>query len=99
VSILRAVLCGQKNYTEAEPLLVQGYEGMKRQEALLQVAWKRRMAEAGERVVRFYEVTKQPEKARAWREKLDLNRPEADTSGVSPPRKSSAPLAGKEWRP
>ena len=30
----------------------------------------RQLAEMGERVVRFYEMTKQPEKARAWREKL-----------------------------
>ena len=70
VSILGAVLCGQSNYTEAEPLLLQGYEGMKRQQALLQAVWKRRMGEAGQRVVHFYEVTNQPEKARQWRKKL-----------------------------
>jgi len=43
---------------------------MKRREALLQAVWKRRMGEVGQRVVHFYEVTNQPEKARAWREKL-----------------------------
>jgi serine/threonine protein kinase/tetratricopeptide (TPR) repeat protein len=75
VSILGAVLCGQKNYTEAEPLLLQGYEGMKHQEALLQAVWKRRMGEAGQRVVHFYEETNQPEKAREWREKLSSEKP------------------------
>jgi tetratricopeptide (TPR) repeat protein len=74
VSILGAVLCGQKNYTEAESLLLQGYEGMKRREALLQAVWKRRMAEPGERVVRFYEATNQPEKACVWREKLSTEK-------------------------
>ena len=29
---------------------------------------------AGERVVRFYEATNQPEKAREWREKLKANK-------------------------
>jgi tetratricopeptide (TPR) repeat protein len=70
VSILGDVLYGQENYTAAESYLLQGYEGMKRREAGMLAIWKRRMAEAGERVVRFYEVTDQPEKARAWREKL-----------------------------
>ena len=56
--------------TEAEPLLLQGYEGMKCREALLLAIWKRRMAETGERVVHFYEATNQPEKAREWRERL-----------------------------
>src|SRR5262249_43306759 len=69
VSALGAVLLGQKRYAEAEPLLLQGYEGMKSGEASLR-AGRRRLNEAGERVVRFYEVTGQPEKARAWREKL-----------------------------
>jgi tetratricopeptide (TPR) repeat protein len=81
VSILGAALCGQKHYTEAEPLLLQGYEGMKRREARLQAWWKSRMAEAGERVVRFYEITNQPEKARAWREKTKSKLPEPASAG------------------
>jgi tetratricopeptide (TPR) repeat protein len=99
MNLLGGTLLGQKKYAEAESLLLQGYEGMKKGEATMVGQWRFRLTEAGERVVRYYEETNQPEKARAWREKLDLNRPEADTSGVSPPRKSSAPLAGNEWRP
>jgi tetratricopeptide (TPR) repeat protein len=82
VSILGAVLCGQKNYTQAEPLLLQGYEGMKSREALLLAIWKRRMGEAGRRVVHFYEVTNQPEKARAWREKTETKLPDPASAGV-----------------
>jgi hypothetical protein len=56
---------------------VQGYEGMKQNEATMHGNWRRRLAEAGERVVRFYEVTNQPDKARLWREKLQSSsRPE-----------------------
>ena len=55
---------------DAEPLLLQGYEGMKEHEAFLIGPWRRRLAETGEWLVHYYEVTQQPEKARMWREKL-----------------------------
>jgi hypothetical protein len=69
-NVLGGALFGQKKYAEAEPLLLQGYEGMKRAEAMMIANWRYRLPEAGERVIRYYEETKQPEKARAWREKL-----------------------------
>src|SRR5205807_1503229 len=67
VSLLGAVLVGQRKYTEAEPLLLQGYEGMKQREPTTVAGERRRLTEAGEWVVRFYEATNQPEKARMWR--------------------------------
>ena len=69
-NVLGGALLGQKKYAEAEPLLVQGYEGMKRAEATMTAQWRYRLPEAGERVVRYYEETGQPEKAREWRERL-----------------------------
>jgi tetratricopeptide (TPR) repeat protein len=69
-NVLGGILLGQKKYTEAEPLLVQGYEGMKRGESTMTGQWRFRLTEAGERVVRYYEETHQPEKARAWRTRL-----------------------------
>jgi hypothetical protein len=69
-NVLGGILLGQKKYTEAEPLLVQGYEGMKRGESTMTGQWRFRLTEAGERVVRYYEETNQPEKAREWRERL-----------------------------
>jgi tetratricopeptide (TPR) repeat protein len=69
VCVLGAALFGQREYAEAERLLLQGYEGMKRNEAL-HPAIRRRMTEVGEWVVRLYEETDQPEKAQAWAEKL-----------------------------
>jgi tetratricopeptide (TPR) repeat protein len=72
-SLLGAVLLGQQRYAEAEPLILQGYEGVKRWEAT-QHNTELDIIEAVERVVRFYEVTNQPEKARAWREKLSADK-------------------------
>jgi serine/threonine protein kinase len=69
MTIHGAVLTGQQRYAEAEPLLLQGYEGMKQREAMA-TSYEWDHAQAGKWVVRFYEVTNQPEKAREWREKL-----------------------------
>jgi tetratricopeptide (TPR) repeat protein len=82
LSVLGDILCGRHRYAEAEPLLLRGYEGMKHQEAILPANEKRRMTEAGARIVHFYEVTNQPEKARAWREKLKANEPGAASTSV-----------------
>jgi eukaryotic-like serine/threonine-protein kinase len=69
MSLLGAVLLGQQKYAEAEPLILQGYEGMKQRQTRCLVI-RLQLAEASQRVVRFYERTNQPEKARTWREKL-----------------------------
>ena len=69
--MLGAVLLGQKKYTDAEPLLRQGYEGMKQREVKIPPLGKPRVHEALERLVQLYEATEQKEKADEWREKLD----------------------------
>jgi tetratricopeptide (TPR) repeat protein len=69
-SVLGGALLGQKKYAEAEPLLLQGYEGMIRGEATMTPIWRYLFPEAAERVVRYYEETGQLEKAREWRERL-----------------------------
>jgi tetratricopeptide (TPR) repeat protein len=63
-------LLGQKKYSEAEPSLLAGYEGLKARQGKIPAPDKSRVAEAGERIVRLYEVWGQPEKAREWRAKL-----------------------------
>jgi serine/threonine protein kinase len=69
-NVLGGALLGQKKYADAEPLLLKGYEGMKRAEVTMRAHWRYLLPEAGERVVRYYEETKQPEKARQWRQRL-----------------------------
>jgi hypothetical protein len=67
-----STLLGQKRYAEAEPFLLQGYEGLKQREAAITISFENWLTAALERVIHFYEVTGQPEKARNWREKLKL---------------------------
>jgi serine/threonine protein kinase len=69
-NLLGGALLGQKKYADAEPLLLRGYAGMKDAQATMPVQHHFRLTEAGEWVVRYYEETNQPEKAREWREKL-----------------------------
>jgi hypothetical protein len=69
-NLLGGSLLEQKKYADAEPLLQKGYEGMKKQLAKETAQQHYRFIEAGERVVRYYEETNQPEKAREWREKI-----------------------------
>jgi hypothetical protein len=68
-SVLGVILLGQRRDAKAEPLILKGYLGMKERETEYG-DYERERAEAGERVIQFYEVTNQPEKARMWREKL-----------------------------
>jgi hypothetical protein len=70
MSMLGGALLGQVKNAEAEPLLLQGYEGMKQREGAIPAPGKPRLTEAVERIVRLYEATGRPEKAREWRTKL-----------------------------
>jgi tetratricopeptide (TPR) repeat protein len=58
-------------FTEAEPLLVQGYEGMQQREAAIPPEGKIRLTEALQRLVDFYTAVGKPEEAARWQEKLD----------------------------
>jgi tetratricopeptide (TPR) repeat protein len=82
VSVLGAVLLGRQKYAEAEPLLLEGYEHLKQREVVLRAGDRRLLTEAGEWIVRFYEATGQPDKARAWRDKVKSNLPDTVSTGV-----------------
>jgi hypothetical protein len=53
--MLGEALLGQKKFVEAEPLLLQGYTGLKEGEARIPPAVKVRLTEARERVVQLFE--------------------------------------------
>ena len=64
-------LLGQKSYVEAEPLLLQGYEGLKAREGQIAPLNDRRcVAEAGRQIVRLYEEWGRVEEAALWRTRL-----------------------------
>jgi serine/threonine protein kinase/Tfp pilus assembly protein PilF len=71
-SLLGAALAGQEKYTEAEPLLLQGYEGMKKREAQIPADHRIRLRQALERLIQLYDAWEKPEQADSWRKKLDL---------------------------
>jgi serine/threonine protein kinase/tetratricopeptide (TPR) repeat protein len=68
-NLLGVALAGQGKPAEAEKLLVDGYEGMKRHESKIPAPWKRYFNFAHESVLRYFESTGATEKAKLWREK------------------------------
>ena len=70
-SMLGGALAGQKKFQEAEPLLVEGYSGMKEREAKIPAAGKTRLPEAIRRLVDLYTAWEMPEQAAEWQKKLD----------------------------
>src|SRR5262249_40945388 len=72
MSLLGGALLGQARYSEAEPLIVPGYEGMKERQAKIAELDQSRLREAAERVVHLYEAWNQPDRAAVWKAKLGL---------------------------
>jgi len=65
-SMLGGALAGQKKFQEAEPLLVEGYSGMKEREAKIPPAAQTRLSEAIRRLVDLYTTWEKPEEAAKW---------------------------------
>ena len=70
-SLIGGALLGQKDYANAEPLLLQGFVGLKDRETQIPSEGKILLTQALKRIVQLYEDWGQPEKAAEWREKLD----------------------------
>jgi WD40 repeat protein/tetratricopeptide (TPR) repeat protein/tRNA A-37 threonylcarbamoyl transferase component Bud32 len=70
MSFLGGCLLAQKKYAEAEPLLVQGYEGIMERGKTMPLVSRRRMTQALDRVVQLYEAWGKPEEAARWRSRL-----------------------------
>jgi hypothetical protein len=69
-SLLGDALLDQKKYTEAEPRLLSGYEGMKQREDTIPPQDKPRLTRAVERLVKLYEAWDKGDRATKWREIL-----------------------------
>jgi serine/threonine protein kinase/tetratricopeptide (TPR) repeat protein len=74
-TLLGASLSGQKEFAEAEPLLLGGYDGMVARKQAISHPSLWTLEEAGQRIVDLYQAWGEPRKAAAWREKLQLNGP------------------------
>jgi serine/threonine protein kinase/Tfp pilus assembly protein PilF len=73
-SILGGALLAQKKYADAEPFLLQGYEGMKEREAKIKRMDRVALTETLERLVQLYDAWGKTDKADQWRNKLQTER-------------------------
>ncbi len=82
-SVLGGVYLARKQYATAEPLLLAGYQGMKKQEAKIPTPERARLNDAAEQLVQLYETTGKKMDAAKWREELEARRKAA----ASPPKR------------
>jgi tetratricopeptide (TPR) repeat protein len=79
-SLLGASLLGQKNYADAEPLLLAGYAGLKAAAANMPPADRPFVAEAADRLVELYNARGKPDEAARWQtERETLRKAEKHT--------------------
>jgi serine/threonine protein kinase/Tfp pilus assembly protein PilF len=69
-SLLGASLAGQKKYTEAEPLLLAGYQGMDARKDKIAAPDRYHLDLAGEWPVQLYQAWGSPQKAAQWQQQL-----------------------------
>ena len=69
-SLLGACLLSQKNYADAEPLLVAGYEGMRQRENSIPVVSRFHLTKGLERLVKLYDEWGKPDEADEWRKQM-----------------------------
>ena len=69
-ALLGECLAGQKNWSAAEPLLLQGYEGMQKDSVHIPAADKKWLKRSGEQIVALYSQSGKPAQAAEWRAKL-----------------------------
>ncbi|MBX7106713.1 MAG: hypothetical protein K1X57_21745, partial [Gemmataceae bacterium] len=67
ISMLGNSLLGQKKSADAEPLLLAGYEGLKRLESSIPKSEANRVPEAIDRLILLYTVTEKPPEVDRWR--------------------------------
>ena len=72
MSLLGASLSGQKNYADAEPLLLESCQGLQQRQASLapHLNAPRRITESLERLVQLYDAWGKPAQAAEWKQKL-----------------------------
>jgi len=67
-SMLGAALLGRKKYAEAEPLLIEGYEGLQQHADKIPKERRRRcFADAADHLIALYTATKKPDAVKKWK--------------------------------
>jgi hypothetical protein len=73
-SLLGEALLEQKKFTEAEPLLLSGHQGLKQRRDSIPVQDRARLTGSLERLVRLYDAWPKQDKAETWRKELEAAR-------------------------
>jgi len=68
-TLLGARIAGQKKYAEAEPLLLEGYQGMVARKDKMEIGNWYHLDRAREWIVQLYQAWGKPEKAAEWKKK------------------------------
>jgi eukaryotic-like serine/threonine-protein kinase len=68
-SLLGGSLAGQNKYAEAEPLLIEGYQGMLARKDEIPLPYLGQLDRARERIVQLYQAWGKPAKAAEWGKK------------------------------
>jgi hypothetical protein len=69
--LLGGALLGQEKYADAEPLLVQGYAGLKEREAAIPKHAKVSLTQALERLVQLFDARGNRSEVARWRKELE----------------------------
>src|SRR5262245_20101403 len=69
-SLLGASLAGQQKFSEAEPMLLAGYDGMTQRKDTMPAGARTNIAQGGERIISLYQDWKRPDKVAEWRQKI-----------------------------
>ncbi len=83
-SLLGASLAGEKKYAEAEPLLLDGYQGMLARKDRIDVPDWYYLDHAREWPVQLYQAWGKPDKVAEWRVKLKAAVPQVRAEQVTP---------------
>jgi hypothetical protein len=99
MSLLGATLAGQAKaaqatdaqnaetlFAEAEPLLVEGYEGMQQREATIAARHKEKLSTGLQRVTELYDAWGKPEQESEWKKKMETN-----SAPEIPPEQTESP--------
>src|SRR5262249_8221739 len=70
-SLLGAALLAQKNYADAEPLLLAGFEGLKKRHAKIPLTHKARLSDAVSRLGQHYKSWGKKDKVEQWQKEAD----------------------------
>jgi hypothetical protein len=97
-SMLGGALLGQKKYTDAEPLLLKGFEGLKHREKSIPPQGKTRIPEAVDRLIELYTATNKPDEVKKWKAERAKYPAANATTPPKSPSKTAVPKAATDGK-